>query len=165
MTTETGIRPVPDLLTTVYWDAAAEHRLVLQRCGACGRVNQPPQPTCGHCGSHDLAFAETSGTGTVYSWTSTLRRPGAYKNAAPADIPAPDTVLVVAVGDDPDALLIGRVSGRPDWIRFGAPVSVTFRDLTYTGDDGVEHAITIPDFVHAEAAGEASRPDPARQEA
>jgi hypothetical protein len=56
-------------------------------------------------------------------------------------------VLVVAVGGNPDALLCGHVEGRPSWVEIGTPVTVTFRDLTYTEADGEERTVTLPDFV------------------
>lgn len=151
------IRPLPDGLTEDFWQAAADHRLVLQRCDDCGRVNHPPQPMCGHCGSPALRFTEADGTGVVYSWTSSLRRPGAAKKAAaqgadPAQADDPDTILVVAVGGDPDALLCGHVDGHPAWVRIGAPVAVTFRECAYTGPDGAPHTVTLPDFGPATTA-------------
>src|SRR5438128_1885639 len=51
-----------------FWDAAGEGRLVIQRCGDCGRLRHPPAPMCGACGSLEWDTAEASGRGRVYSW-------------------------------------------------------------------------------------------------
>jgi hypothetical protein len=142
------IRPLPDKLTGEFWAAASKHRLVLQRCDACGKINQPPQPMCGYCSSTSLTFKDAGTTGVVYSWTTALRRPGAARTSAEPG-GEPDTVLVVAVGADPDALLCGHVEGRPSWVEIGAPVTVTFRDLSYTEADGEERTVTLPDFIPA----------------
>jgi hypothetical protein len=142
------IRPVPDGLTERFWSAAARHRLELQRCADCGRINHPPQALCGHCGSSGLRFAEVDGAGVVYSWTSALRRPGAATTVVAPETDT-ETILVVALGGDPDALLCAHVDGRPAWVEIGAPVTVTFRELDYTGADGEPHTVTLPDFVPA----------------
>jgi uncharacterized OB-fold protein len=54
--------------SAVFWDAAAEHRLVAQRCAGCGVLRHPPRPMCPHCGSLEFEVAELSGQGTLYSY-------------------------------------------------------------------------------------------------
>lgn len=63
-------RPSPIVTedSAVFWDAAAEGRLVAQRCGACGVLRHPPRPMCGHCQSLAVEVVELSGKGTVYSY-------------------------------------------------------------------------------------------------
>ena len=60
---------VPDELTKPFWDAANEERLVIQNCQACNRLQHPPAPTCGQCGSGDnLEWKELSGRGKIYNY-------------------------------------------------------------------------------------------------
>jgi uncharacterized protein len=54
--------------SAVFWDAAAEHRLVAQRCAGCGVLRHPPRPMCPHCQSLDFGVVELSGRGTLYSY-------------------------------------------------------------------------------------------------
>ena len=54
--------------SAVFWDAAAEHRLVAQRCAGCGVLRHPPRPMCPHCRSLEFEVAELSGRGTLYSY-------------------------------------------------------------------------------------------------
>ena len=54
--------------SAVFWDAAAEHRLVAQRCVGCGSLRHPPRPMCPHCHSLEFEAAELSGRGTLYSY-------------------------------------------------------------------------------------------------
>ncbi len=63
-------RPAPIVTadSEFFWAAAAEHRLVGQRCGGCGKLRHPPRPMCPHCGSLEWAAVELSGRGTVYSF-------------------------------------------------------------------------------------------------
>ena len=61
--------PVADELSQPFWDAAKEHRLVVQRCAECGYYNHPPRSPCDHCSSQRLEFAPVSGRGTIYTFT------------------------------------------------------------------------------------------------
>jgi acetyl-CoA acetyltransferase/uncharacterized OB-fold protein len=49
-------------------DGIAGGRLLLQRCAACQRLQQPPRPMCGTCHGTDFEAVEASGLGFVYSW-------------------------------------------------------------------------------------------------
>lgn len=70
MDTPAPTRPAPTVTddSAVFWDAAAEGRLVAQRCGECGVLRHPPRPMCPHCRSLDIDVVELAGTGTVYSY-------------------------------------------------------------------------------------------------
>ena len=61
--------PLVTDLTRPFWEAAAEGRLVVQRCGECGYWNHPPRDECDACRSGALAFAPVSGRGTVWSYS------------------------------------------------------------------------------------------------
>jgi uncharacterized OB-fold protein len=63
--------PEPTPESKPYWDALNEGRLVLQSCGACGKVRHYPRPLCDACYSFDVRWIEAKGTGTVHSWTVT----------------------------------------------------------------------------------------------
>ncbi|MFM9846572.1 MAG: Zn-ribbon domain-containing OB-fold protein [Hyphomicrobiaceae bacterium] len=67
------LKPVPEPTpeSKPYWDALNEGRLVLQSCGACGKVRHYPRPLCDACYSFDVRWIEAKGTGTVHSWTVT----------------------------------------------------------------------------------------------
>ena len=64
-------RPEPDALTQGFWDAAREHRLVVQRCDRCELLRHYPQPMCPGCHSESWTWAELSGNGTVHTFTVT----------------------------------------------------------------------------------------------
>jgi uncharacterized protein len=51
-----------------FWDGVAEHRLLVQRCAACGTLRHPPSPMCGNCGSLEWDTQESSGRGRVLTW-------------------------------------------------------------------------------------------------
>jgi uncharacterized protein len=66
-------RPVPDDDNRFYWDAAAQHRLVLQRCDRCGLFQYPPDVVCVHCPSRSMPPTELSGRATLYSYANVER--------------------------------------------------------------------------------------------
>lgn len=53
---------------TPYWEAARNHKLVLQRCATCDRVWFPIGPVCAGCLSEALDWVELSGRGHVSSF-------------------------------------------------------------------------------------------------
>ena len=57
-----------DQWTQPFWDAAAEGRLMLPRCGDCRRFRWPPGPFCPHCQSQAIEWAP-SGPARIYSFT------------------------------------------------------------------------------------------------
>ena len=65
-----ALRPRPAInLDNAFWfQAAREHRLVIQRCSSCAALRHPPGPMCPHCRSLDWDTVEASGRATLYSW-------------------------------------------------------------------------------------------------
>jgi uncharacterized OB-fold protein len=55
--------------TQPFWDAAAQHRLVVPRCTSCGTSRMPPSPFCWRCRSQDVEWVEHDGRGELYSFT------------------------------------------------------------------------------------------------
>jgi uncharacterized OB-fold protein len=128
-----GEKPVPqiDPDSEAYWEAAADGRLVVQRCGDCGERQFYPRRLCRHCWSRDLAIEELAGTATLHSYTEchVAGQPG-YDDETPSlvalvelDLPEPNpsgrpirlTTHLVGL-DDRDPTL-------------DEPVAVTFRQV------------------------------------
>ena len=57
-----------------YWDGVAEHRLMYQRCERCDHRWHIPTDACPICGG-SASWRESSGAGTVYSFTAVHRPP------------------------------------------------------------------------------------------
>jgi len=66
-----------------FWDATADGRFLLQRCGGCQSVLWWPRALCPHCSSFDLDWFEAAGTGTVYSYSVPRGGGGRWGKAAP----------------------------------------------------------------------------------
>ncbi len=58
-------KPLPAITPEAkpFWDAAAEQRLMMQRCQNCCAWVWTPRPTCNECGGERLQWQELSGKG------------------------------------------------------------------------------------------------------
>jgi uncharacterized OB-fold protein len=63
------INLTPDVFTAPFWEAAAEHRLVVPRCTTCGTFRLPPSAFCWSCQAQEVEWIEQPGRGAVYSFT------------------------------------------------------------------------------------------------
>jgi uncharacterized OB-fold protein len=61
--------PTVDRTNAGFWAAAAEDRLAIQRCTACGWHRHPPTEGCFHCGSLEWDWDTLPGTGEVFTYT------------------------------------------------------------------------------------------------
>ena len=70
------VRPLPRpdiyLKTRPFWDAAKEHKLLLQFCKDTNQYQWYPRPVSIYSGTRNLEWREASGKGTLYTWTNTL---------------------------------------------------------------------------------------------
>lgn len=118
-------RPAPDELTAFFWDGCKEHRLLILRCNNCGTYIHWPRPVCHTCRSTDLAPAEVSGRGTLYSWTVAEQ---AFHPAFKDKLPY--VVATIALDEQADLRMVSNmVDCTEDDLSKDAPVQVTFREV------------------------------------
>jgi uncharacterized OB-fold protein len=67
--------PTPTGESQYFWESAAQDRLVLQRCTACGTHQGHPRRRCSRCWGDTLVWVESPGHATVVTHT-TVHRPG-----------------------------------------------------------------------------------------
>jgi uncharacterized OB-fold protein len=121
----TGARPLPEetQLTAPFWQAAREHRLVIQRCTACSRLRWPPEAGCYYCGSLDYEWAQMTGRATLYTWTVAHPPLLPYFQQRP-----PWPIAVVELEEGPR--LVTNITGLdPDRYEIGMPLEATFDDI------------------------------------
>src|SRR5258708_24806399 len=68
--------------TQPYWDAAAQGKLLIKKCTACGEPHFYPRDLCPFCFSDKTEWVEASGNGTIYTY-SVMRRAPAPHSIAP----------------------------------------------------------------------------------
>ena len=61
--------PPDNDLSRPFWAAAAQGRLVLQACAACGKCRHYPRLLCDHCYSDAVTWQPATGLGRLHSWT------------------------------------------------------------------------------------------------
>lgn len=111
--------------TDPFWDATAQHRLVLPRCGACGEYRFPPTPFCPSCASQDVEWVEHDGRGTIYSFT-------VVRHAVIPDVQAalPFVAAVVELPGTNGCRMIGNiVDVEPDAVQIGQAVTIDWYDV------------------------------------
>ncbi len=112
--------PPPDDVTTPWWDATREHRLVVQTCVDCGHHQHPPRAVCIACGNTDgLTFTLSASAGTVDSWTQLHRAPR-------PDVDVPYVIARVRLDEGP--LLLTQLLGAAPW-QIGEPVRAEWHDI------------------------------------
>ncbi|WP_343466778.1 bifunctional MaoC family dehydratase N-terminal/OB-fold nucleic acid binding domain-containing protein [Rhodococcus aetherivorans] len=124
-----GLRPRPAInADNAFWfEAAREHRLVIQRCAACGTLRHPTGPMCGRCRSLEWDTVDASGRGTVYSFVVNHhpRIPGFEYPLVVATIELEEGTRLIAnmTGVEPHAVEIG-MAVELDWIDADAELTL-----------------------------------------
>ena len=132
---------VPDDLTRPFWEAANEHRLVIQHCAACDHLQHPPGRRCHQCGADEhLGWREMSGRATIYNYCVVHDTPVRVLQEE-----QPFNVAVVMLDEDQGIQMYSHLPGTPaDEVPVGAPVEVVF-EATANGQ-------LVPEWRVAEAA-------------
>ncbi len=126
--------PAADELSQPFWEAAKQHRLVIQRCQECGYFNHPPRPACDACQSQQLQFESVSGRGTIYSFT-VMYQP----NIAGFEDQIPYVNILVELEEQPLLFMVANLPGSErDKVRIGRRGGAYF--------EGGDADITLPQF-------------------
>ena len=128
--------PRPTPLSEPHWAGCRAGRLRVQRCRACQRYVFIPQPVCTHCSADQLEWVDSTGRGTLYSFTTVHRPPR-------PEFDVPYTVAIVEL-DEGFHMLTNLVDCPPEALRIGLPVEVTFQPMS--------DEITLPMFRPAATA-------------
>lgn len=125
-------KPIADRDTQPFWDAVAEHKLVVPRCTSCERWIWQPRPLCPYCHAADPAWHEVSGSARVVSWTA-LHPPVLTVWADKL----PFVILLVELDDAPGVRMIGQLvddegellktNGEPEGLAMRMPLSLRWR--------------------------------------
>jgi uncharacterized protein len=119
------INLTPSPSTAPFWEATAEHRLVVPRCTACGTYRLPPAPFCPACRTQDVEWIEQPGDGTIYAFT--IIRHAVIPPVADA---LPLIAVIVELPGTGGCRLVGNVvDAEPDAVAIGLPVRVAWYDV------------------------------------
>jgi uncharacterized OB-fold protein len=110
--------PRPTPLSKPHWDGCREGVLRVQRCGDCDAFVFIPKPVCGGCLGTNLRWVESSGRGTLYSY-SIVHRP------QQPTFEVPYTVAIVEL-EEGWHMLTNLLGVGPDDIEIGMSLEVSF---------------------------------------
>jgi uncharacterized OB-fold protein len=90
-----------------FWDAAADGRLLIKRCTACGEAHYYPRTICPFCGSPETVWEQSRGAGEIHIFATMRRGPGAPFTTAYVTLDEGPSMMTNIIDCDPDALAIG----------------------------------------------------------
>src|ERR671930_2029617 len=120
-------KPLPEItpLTQPFWDAAANRKLVMQRCGDCHSWVWCPRPVCVECGSEKLLWTPVSGRGTVFAFTVIREVVGRALRGFEKDIPYVTAWIDL---EDGPRICSNVVQCPIEKVAIGMPVEVIFEE-------------------------------------
>lgn len=133
--------PEIDEFTRPYWDAAAQGRLLLRRCGECGKAHHYPREFCPACwaGEDRVTWETASGRATLYTWSVIHRN-----DLPPFGERVPYVAAVVDLEEGPRMMteVVGGGGGGGELpeLRVGMELEVRFREAA----EGVWVAVFAP---------------------
>jgi uncharacterized OB-fold protein len=135
------LRPRPAITEdNAFWfEGALQHRLLIQRCTACGMLRHPPLPSCPACRSFEWDTVEASGRGELYSFVVVH-----YPQVPAFEYPLPIGLVELEEG----TRLVADLDGlEPDGWRIGMAVEAHFVDY----DENLSLPVfrPVPDKGHA----------------
>lgn len=80
--------PISNVDFDFFYNGLEDGHLLIQKCGACGKLRNPPSPMCYDCGSVTVHTLACAGTGTVHSWV-------VHHHPPMENFPVPHTVVLV----------------------------------------------------------------------
>ncbi len=124
--------PQPTPWSKPFWDGCKKRKLLIQQCKSCKKYIFYPKLFCPFCLSPDLAWAEATGRGKIYSYTIVHSyQPSEFSE----DVPY---VVAVIELDEGVQMMSNIVDCKPDEIRCDMKVEVVF--------DKINEKFSLPKF-------------------
>ena len=117
--------PRPDIYvkTRPFWDAAKEHRLLLQYCNDTNQYQWVPRPVSIYSGKRNLEWREASGKGTLYTWTNTVVPWPGHEGRVPY-------ICALVDLEEGVRMLVNLVNCEASQLRDGMPVKLAWEKLS-----------------------------------
>ncbi len=130
-------KPLPTVAgeTKAFWDSCRRGQLVIQYCEGCDEYQWYPRGICADCWGESVRWVQSSGRGTVWTYTVT------YQNRTPGFAEMVPYVLALVELEEGVRMFTNIIECNPRDVYIGMPVEVTFQTAT--------PQITIPYFKPA----------------
>lgn len=131
---DTQTKPLPPIhpWTKPFWDGTREGKLLIEQCQECHHHIFYPRLSCPFCLSDRLGWIESTGRGTIYTFSVV------QNNAPSAFLDDMPFVIAIVRLEEGVQMMTNIVGCDPAEVRCDMPVTVTFEPL----DD----EITLPKF-------------------
>ena len=111
----------PAMLTTEFWNQVSRGKLVRPVCKSCKASFFSPQILCPWCQSSNWDFQESSGKGSIYSYTVVHR---------PPDDEHPSPYIIIDVELEESWRMYSRlIECNPSEVQIGQAVRVSFQEF------------------------------------
>lgn len=125
---------MPQPESDYYWEQAKAGKLVFQECDDCDEVQFYPRVLCTQCKSRSLSWVESSGRGTLFTFSIVHLPPHpGFKE----DLPYIAAIIELDEGVKMPSQVIG-IEPDPDQLHIGMKLEVAFEEITDT--------ISLPKF-------------------
>ena len=126
--------PVPQPESDFYWEKCKAHELWLRHCKSCDKAYFYPRDMCPDCFSRDTDWIQSSGRGTLHTFSIVHRGPTpSFRDR----VPYVAAIVEVESGARIPTNLV-EVEPDPTVIKVGMAVEVVFEDLN--------ESISLPKF-------------------
>jgi len=125
-------KPIVNPCAQPFWDATRQGKLMIQKCTDCQTNIFYPRLFCPNCHSEAIEWVESSGRGTVYSYSVV------HNNAPSAFIPDLPYVVAIVRLEEGVQMCTNIVGCDPCDVQCDMPVEVTF--------DAIDEEFTLPKF-------------------
>lgn len=115
--------PTVDDASRPYWAAAASGALLIAKCADCGALHHYPRPFCPSCWSENVSAIESSGRGTLYTYSTVF-----VNDLPPFKEHLPYVAALVELDEGP-RLMTRIVDCDPADLAVGMAVTAAFQDI------------------------------------
>ena len=91
-----------------YFDAAAQGKLMLKKCGDCGGHHHFPRALCPFCFSDKVQWVQAKGTGEIYSYSVSRRAGPVVYCIAYVKLDVGVSMMTTIVDCDLDTVKVGQ---------------------------------------------------------
>ncbi|MDF9746219.1 Zn-ribbon domain-containing OB-fold protein [Natrinema salsiterrestre] len=112
--------------TRPFWESLRDGTVLIHACESCDERFFPPSPICPHCHSTDVDWAETTGRGTLYSFTRTHATATAFDDEL--------VIGLVELADGPK--LLAPIDASYDALEIGDDVRIEAAEYDVEHDRG-----------------------------
>jgi uncharacterized protein len=112
--------PQPTVDTAEFWDGLKDGKFLLAKCDSCASIIWFPRKFCPKCGSIETSWIESSGKGTIYTYTVV------HRSMLPDFAASGPYVIAYVELEEGPRIMTNIVNVDPESVTVGAAVQVVY---------------------------------------